>query len=191
MLKFWCRNSALDNRACQQSLENFKTTFRLSRMAKEARDGQNVALKFLSDCWRARLSKAEFLYSDCYWNNNFACQWPFKVIIEYWIYEWCRLALCKRNHCGPTNIRTSALIAVLAVSCSANSVSSMMFSPEHCSTPDEFTFAAVEWIVLGSSIHRLRVGSGIITVLTGRRSNSLGKNLWIVSEYCPGRILAG
>ena len=29
-------------------------------MPVEARDGQNVALKFLSDCWRARLSKQNF-----------------------------------------------------------------------------------------------------------------------------------
>ena len=31
-------------------------------MPDEARDGRNVALKFLSDCWHARLSKAEFLH---------------------------------------------------------------------------------------------------------------------------------
>ena len=31
-------------------------------MPDEARDRQNVALKFSSDCWRARLSKAEFLH---------------------------------------------------------------------------------------------------------------------------------
>ena len=31
MLKFWCRNSSLDNQACQQSLKNFNATFRPSR----------------------------------------------------------------------------------------------------------------------------------------------------------------
>ena len=31
MLKFWCRNSALDGQACQQSLKNFNATFRPSR----------------------------------------------------------------------------------------------------------------------------------------------------------------
>ena len=30
-------------------------------MPDEARDGQNVALKFLSDCWCAQSSKEEFL----------------------------------------------------------------------------------------------------------------------------------
>ena len=30
-------------------------------MPDKARDGRNVALKFLSDCWRARSSKKEFL----------------------------------------------------------------------------------------------------------------------------------
>ena len=32
-------------------------------MPDEAHDGQNIALKFSSDCWHARLSKAEFLHS--------------------------------------------------------------------------------------------------------------------------------
>ena len=31
-------------------------------MPDEVRDGRNVALKFLSDCWHAQLSKTEFLY---------------------------------------------------------------------------------------------------------------------------------
>ena len=31
-------------------------------MPDKTRDGQNGALKFLSDCWRARSSKAEFLH---------------------------------------------------------------------------------------------------------------------------------
>ena len=51
MLKFWCRDSSLDHRThC---------------MPDEARDGRNVALKFLSDYWRAWLSKEEFLHYDC------------------------------------------------------------------------------------------------------------------------------
>ena len=33
-------------------------------MPDEARDGRNVALKFLTDCWRARSSKAEFLHAQ-------------------------------------------------------------------------------------------------------------------------------
>ena len=33
-------------------------------MPDEARDGRNVALKFLSDCWRARSSKEEFLHQN-------------------------------------------------------------------------------------------------------------------------------
>ena len=48
--------------------QSFIATFRPSRalsgiqvcLPDEARDGRNVALKFLSDCWCARLSKADF-----------------------------------------------------------------------------------------------------------------------------------
>ena len=76
------RNSALDNRARQQSLKNFNATFCPSWpssgiqytvycMPDEARDRQNVALKFLSDCWRARLSKAELLHQNFSMPNIF------------------------------------------------------------------------------------------------------------------------
>ena len=40
-------------------------------MPDEARDGRNVALKFLSDCWPARLSKAEFLHQNFSMPNIF------------------------------------------------------------------------------------------------------------------------
>ena len=33
-------------------------------MPDEACDGRNVALKFSSDCWRARLSKTELLHQN-------------------------------------------------------------------------------------------------------------------------------
>ena len=33
-------------------------------MPDEARDRRNVALKFLSDCWPAQLSKTEFLHQN-------------------------------------------------------------------------------------------------------------------------------
>ena len=40
-------------------------------MPDEARDGQNVALKFLSDYWRARSSKEEFLHQNFSMPNIF------------------------------------------------------------------------------------------------------------------------
>ena len=93
MLKFWCRNSSLDDWASQQSLKNFNATFRPSQAslylfilylfiylfvfivfiyllfyllfvvlyAWWSPWRPNVALQFLSDCWRARSSKDEFL----------------------------------------------------------------------------------------------------------------------------------
>ena len=40
-------------------------------MPDEARDGQNIALKFSSDCWRARSSKEEFLHQNFSMPNIF------------------------------------------------------------------------------------------------------------------------
>ena len=111
MLKFWCRNSALDDWAHQQSLKNFNATFRPSRASSsiqpdKACDGQNVALKFLTDCWRAQLSKPEFLsngalkfLSDCWRARsskavyrtvyNYSFQWPpaLKKAVHDWLIE--------------------------------------------------------------------------------------------------------
>ena len=41
------------------------------RIHDEAPDGRNVALKFLSDCWRAQLSKEEFLHQNFSMPNIF------------------------------------------------------------------------------------------------------------------------
>ena len=43
-------------------------------MPDEARDGRNVAFKFSSDCWHARLSKAEFLHTV------YSTQWFIEVM---------------------------------------------------------------------------------------------------------------
>ena len=40
-------------------------------MPDKARDGQNVALKLLSDCWRTQSSKEEFLHQNFYTPNIF------------------------------------------------------------------------------------------------------------------------
>ena len=39
-----------------------RQAYKLHCMPDEARDGRNIALKFSSDCWRAWLSKPQFLY---------------------------------------------------------------------------------------------------------------------------------
>ena len=67
----WRRNSALDNRARQQSLRPLMQRFARHGLRQAYKDGRNGALKFLSDCWRARSSKAEFLHQNFSMANIF------------------------------------------------------------------------------------------------------------------------
>ena len=52
MLKFWCRNSSLDDRARQQSLKNFNATFRPSRASSGIQYNYTVLYAWRSP-WRA------------------------------------------------------------------------------------------------------------------------------------------
>ena len=70
---------------------------------------------------------------------------------------------------------TCEAIGELTVSCSAKSISSMMFSLEHSCSTDGLISVTVSGAVLVPSIHRQSEGSGDTTVLTGNRFNSSEK----------------
>ena len=60
-------------------------------MPDEARDRRNVALKFLSDCWPAQLSKTEFLHQNFSMTNifhdkfgtGFSANTPIKFLVAF------------------------------------------------------------------------------------------------------------
>ena len=122
-------------------------------MPDEAHDGRNVALKFLSDCWRGRSSKEEFLHRFSHFaknhfflnaaisvlpvpNTDCIVVWALKfstycntVIIMHTMYvpvSWCGSA-----HTGMLHASPAASFATSEVLCNRVDMQSLVHSGRH------------------------------------------------------------
>ena len=106
--------------------QNFNATFRPSQASSsiqpdKACDGQNVALKFLTDCWRARSSKAEFLsnvalkfLSDCWRARSSKAEFLSNVALKF-------LSDCWRARSSKAEFLSNVALKFLSDCCRARS----------------------------------------------------------------------